>query len=162
MLMPLGTISQADKDVIKTTTQCFANISTFSALRGPELKIWGPPLLLSAGYDATFVRVHENGDTGGRKRDKEQQKVNEEFVKANPKGCHKKNSIDAPRALCLADELDKIQAAENEQTMTCVRNEFATPKASTGAQGPQPALAMASPIIMHTTEIVFGLNHFSR
>ena len=90
MMMPLGTISQADKDVIKTTTQCFANISTFSALCGPELKIWGPPLLLSAGYDATFVKVHENGDTGGRKSDKEQQKVNEEFVKTNPKSCHKR------------------------------------------------------------------------
>ena len=93
MIMPFGTITEEDADVIRESTQCVAKIATFNESCGRELKIWGPPQKLSECYEKTFVKVHEHGDTGGRKSDKEQQKVNEEFVKTNPKGCHKKNSI---------------------------------------------------------------------
>ena len=93
MIMPFGTITAADQRLIEQATQCVAKIKQFKPHRGRELKIWGPADMLSASYVKLFEKVRENGETGGRKSDKEQQEVNKEFVKAYPKGCHKRKSI---------------------------------------------------------------------
>ena len=45
------------------------------------------------GYLAMLEKVHKNGETGGRKSKDEQEKVNKEFVKTYPRGCHKRKSI---------------------------------------------------------------------
>ena len=91
--MPFGTVTADDITEILQTTKCVSKIKAFHRKRGRELKIWGPPEMLSFGYAKTFEKVRKNGDTGGRKSKEEQEEVNKEFVKTYPRGCHKRKSI---------------------------------------------------------------------
>ena len=85
--MPFGEITSADAKEIEENTKCSVEICTFADWRTRELRIWGKPEMLSHGYGETFVKVLD------RQSEQDQHKVNEEFVKANPDGCHKRKSI---------------------------------------------------------------------
>ena len=93
MLMPFGEITSADAKEIEENTKCSVEICTFADWRTRELRIWGKPEMLSYGYGETFVKVLQHGGTCGQQSEEDQHKVNEEFVKANPEGCHKRKSI---------------------------------------------------------------------
>ena len=93
MYMPFGTVTADDIIEVLQTTTCVGKIKEFDKGRGRELKIWGPPWMLSLAYAKMFEKVRENGAKGGRKSKEEQKEVNKEFVRAYPRGDHRRKSI---------------------------------------------------------------------
>ena len=168
--MPFGTVTADDITEILQTTKCVCKIKAFHGKRGRELKIWGPPEMLSLAYAKMFEKVRRNGELGGRKSKEEQEEVNKEYVKAYPRGDHKRKSIsttdDAPTPMTTAtpdDEPTPPQEAPmaaktkmpNEVKTKQSKNEEGAPRGNKSKkEGGKPTPAKAK---MPTTPMVLEL-----